>query len=726
MSAYTEGAQRARKARLEGIGGRMMAVYGALILSTVIVLLSMIWSNFARHNERESVRLSVSIASAVSAGAERVILSGKHHLKDYFDHYVEETDGVEFIVTYFSDGSMVNSGESVPMSTLSQATMAQGKDELPAPRYSIQDVELMGRPIREITTSFTSGFGGEFAGKLRIGISRENEFASQRLILSRIGLVGAAVSLIALLFLRFASRRMAAPVVEISGEFTGLLEHAPLGVLIQDQDGVVIRASRKAEDVFGADLVERGAVVYELFEPTKADEWEAEGNALIIGELPLIHRERTILVDGEARTFTFIRFALRGMSGGGANLCTIFVDITQNRELEDHLVQSHRMESLGQFAGGVAHDFNNVIAAVLGYSEMLLQDAEPGSRAERYSESIVKSCDRGRDLAARLLAFGRGPQMEQERHDLNQLLGGFELFLRRLLPSDMSFELVLGPPRILPVFVDTAQIERVLMNLVSNARDALGVEGHIVLTTRECEVGEGGTPDDLGLPPGRYAELCVEDDGCGIAPDQLAGIFDPFASTKSGADDTGLGLTISRSIISRHGGAISVDSERGKGTVFTIRLPLVAGSAPLSTEPIVQAEWSGPPDGTRALVVEDDDEVRFFVGQCLRDLGFDVIDVSDGEQGLAAFEEASNNGRTIELVVTDVVMPRLGGIPMIRQLRRRAPQMSFVFMTAYDGNALEELEFPAEEMFVLRKPFMIAQLRERVAAALAWKSATQS
>jgi PAS domain S-box-containing protein len=372
-------------------------------------------------------------------------------------------------------------------------------------------------------------------------------------------------------------------------------------------------------------------------------------------------------------------------------------DLSERRRAEDHVRQAQKMEAVGRLAGGVAHDFNNMMMIIIGFADFLCHAIDADDPRRRDAEEIRKAAERAAGLTRQLLAFGRQQMVRPQVVDLNGVVGDMELMLRPLLGEDIA--LVTSLPPVGPVRADRGQLEQVLMNLALNARDAMAGGGRLAIETRSVELGEeeGYRRFGLEIPAGCYVRLVVRDTGEGMNAETKARIFEPFFSTKPPAQNTGLGLSVVYGIVSQSGGYVTVDSQPGQGTAFTIWLPEGEGA----TEKVAQPD-AAPARGTeRILVVEDESAVRLLAARVLTEAGYTVLVASSGREAL----DLVNSGGEVDAVVTDVVMPDMGGAELAEHLRETAPALPILFMSGYTGTDVLRRGFNEEGVPFLQKPF---------------------
>ncbi len=379
--------------------------------------------------------------------------------------------------------------------------------------------------------------------------------------------------------------------------------------------------------------------------------------------------------------------------------------------LEAQLRQAQKMEAIGGLAGGVAHDFNNILTAVLGYADLMLDSLKEGDPLRHEVTEIVKAAERGARLTQQLLAFSRRQVLEPRVIDLNEVVEGISSMLRRLIGENVELATVLArePVR---TFADPGKVEQVLMNLVVNARDAMRGGGRVTVRTDCVDLSEEFCLMHAGSRPGPQASLCVEDTGTGMDSATLARIFEPFFTTKEKGKGTGLGLATVYGIVKQTGGAIVVESERGKGTTFRIFLPRAAAAAPQAEPAEERPSGRGAARGRETvLLVEDEEVVRTLVSDVLRLHGYDVLVAQTGE---AALEAAEARGAPLDLLVTDLVLPGFGGVELANRLRERFPALVVLFVSGYAERDAESRGVALPGAAFLQKPFSPGVLTRRV------------
>ncbi len=380
-------------------------------------------------------------------------------------------------------------------------------------------------------------------------------------------------------------------------------------------------------------------------------------------------------------------------------------DITERAQLREQLAQAQKMEAIGQLAGGVAHDFNNYLTVIEGYSQLLLPTFEAGDRRRERVEEIWKAAEASAALTSQLLAFSRREVVAPRVVDLGETIMQMQSMLRRVLGEDVRVTTSVSEHPV-KVLVDPAQMQQVLMNLAVNARDAMPDGGSLEIRSNAIVVDHELPGRITSVPPGRYAVIAVKDTGQGMDEAVIQRIFDPFFTTKSAGHGTGLGLAVVYGIVQRDGGFIDVDSAPGRGTTVSIYLPQTTVDAIAeAVSPGKVADW---PSGTETiLVVEDEPSILDLTEELLARQGYRVLTAVDGEDALAV--AAAHEGE-IDLVISDVVMPRLGGGAMAARLRRSHPDLRVLFVSGYTDDAILRQGIASDTAEFLRKPYSLAEL----------------
>jgi PAS domain S-box-containing protein len=397
---------------------------------------------------------------------------------------------------------------------------------------------------------------------------------------------------------------------------------------------------------------------------------------------------------------------------GHAGRLVVAHDVTERKRLEAQLVQSQKLEAVGQLAAGVAHDFNNLLNVITGYSELLLRSLPAGGTDRERTEQVRRAAERGAGLTRQLLAFSRRQVLEPRVLDLNAALADVQSMLTRLIGEDIRIVTAFDPG-LGRVFADPGQMEQVLVNLVVNARDAMPAGGALVLETSNVDLDETYARTHPGSTVGPHVRLAVSDTGHGMDAATASRVFEPFFTTKPRGKGTGLGLATVHGIVQQSGGHVDVYSEPGHGSTFKIYLPRVEGQEAAPADDVVRVE---PQRGSETIVlVEDEDGLRALIREVLEDAGYRVVEAADPERGLAAVRAET---RGIDLLMTDVILPQMRGNELADRVREISPQARVLFMSGYTDEAIGQHAVLAPGSPFLQKPFSLAALLAKVRAVL--------
>jgi nitrogen-specific signal transduction histidine kinase len=391
-------------------------------------------------------------------------------------------------------------------------------------------------------------------------------------------------------------------------------------------------------------------------------------------------------------------------------------DLTERRRLEDQLRQSQKMEAVGRLAGGVAHDFNNVLTVVKSFSDFLLEDLDKLDPRRADVEEIAKAADRAAALTRKLLAFSRKQVMRPEPLDLNAVVTGMERMLERLIGEDVRVVTSLEPG-LLAVEADPSSIEQAILNLAVNARDAMPDGGILTIRTKNETLEKADAA--WAIRPGRYAMLSVSDTGHGMDVTTQARVFEPFFTTKPQGQGTGLGLAMVYGIVKQSGGHVWVESKPDEGTTFTVYLPqpsqVDAGAFRAGPRAAGEPHPAHARGGETILLVDDEEAVRSSARRALERAGYDVIAASDGSDALRLFTEHDGG---IHMVVTDVVMPGLSGRELVGRLRIMRPKLRVLFVSGYTEEGVRRQGVLEPGAAYLEKPFTPEKLLRKVREVL--------
>jgi two-component system, cell cycle sensor histidine kinase and response regulator CckA len=501
--------------------------------------------------------------------------------------------------------------------------------------------------------------------------------------------------------------------------FARFFNQTPMAIAAVDRDGRTIRANaafvRLRRDALGANDDARS-----IYSGVVEREREAVRDAIAQaaqGKTDIAPIDLTLAGEGDRTARFFVCSAEEDTDQVCAHIFAM--DTTEQRTLEHNFNQSQKMQAIGQLAGGVAHDFNNVLTAIIGYSDLLLANHRPTDPSFQDIMQIRQNANRAAGLVRQLLAFSRRQTLRPQVMQLGEVLSDLQMLLRRLVGEKVELEVRHGRDLWL-VKADLNQFEQVIVNLVVNSRDAMPEGGRILVKTRNVGADEISQFGEKSLAPADYVMTEVEDTGHGIPEAIRDKVFEPFFTTKEVGKGTGLGLSMVYGIVKQTGGWVFCDSQVGIGTTFRILLPRHIPSDKPEEEETAKEETKAPaPDLTgrgTILLVEDEDAVRAFGARALASRGYTVLEACSGADALRVVEEA---GELIDLVVSDVVMPEMDGPTMFGELRKRGVKCKGGFVSGYAEDAFAKNLPDGEDFGFLPKPFTLKQLVEAVKSSLA-------
>jgi PAS domain S-box-containing protein len=486
--------------------------------------------------------------------------------------------------------------------------------------------------------------------------------------------------------------------VEVNGAFTALSGYTREEALSQNTVGLDVWADLKDRDRILAEVLSGGAAV------DQEVRFRTKSGGLITGLLYV----QQILLNGELHLLASIK-----------DMTEFRRAETQREKLQMQLNQAQKMESIGRLAGGVAHDLNNLLSPILGYGEMLLEDAPSGDFHRNSIEEIVKAGKRAQSLVRQLLAFSRRQPLQFQPVDINDLLEDFKTLLRRTIREniDIRTSLAASLPRING---DIGQLEQVVMNIAINSQDAMPEGGSLDIETAVVELDQAYAEQKNGVKPGSYVRIAVSDTGPGMDRGVLESIFEPFFTTKDKGKGTGLGMSTAYGIVKQHGGNIWAYSEVGIGSTIKIYLP-VGEKSPNASVPSSQEE-KAVKGSERVLLVEDERQVRELASMILEKYGYDVLVAQNGREALSLLNECGDGP---ELVLTDVIMPDMNGRELFERISAVRPGVKVLYMSGYTEDVIGRHGVIDPRVNFIEKPFSVQALTSKVREALEKQGAAQ-
>jgi len=496
-------------------------------------------------------------------------------------------------------------------------------------------------------------------------------------------------------------------------QYLSIFKNSPLGVLLIDGDGVVVQASPAAAALLKADEESlSGTAFLELMHEQDRQKVEFQLDALLDGTLPKVALDSSLQT--LHRTHVPVRLHISKAEGPYALdplVVCLLEDISERKALEHQLRTVARIESIGRLAGGIAHDFNNLVTVINGHAEMLLAETPESDLRHSDLTEILNAGERAAALTNQLLAFSRRTVQESTILDVNEVVQGLRSILERTLGEDVRFVLDLGDLEH-RALADQSQLEQVILNLAVNARDAMPRGGTLTLRTRDWVMDQTFTTNRPGSVPGDYLRVTVEDTGVGMSDEVLHHIFEPFFTTKAPGSGTGLGLATVYGIVKQTQAYVDVESTPGEGTTFHVYLP--ASDLQSADEP----ERAGIPTSGGSetiLLVEDEEAVRSLAQRILGLQGYRVFTASNGEEGLRLARQIAGK---LDLLVTDVIMPVLGGRELAERLQEHQPGLKTLFISGYPDDALLRYGMERGKVQLLYKPFTAGEFARRVRGVL--------
>jgi PAS domain S-box-containing protein len=489
-----------------------------------------------------------------------------------------------------------------------------------------------------------------------------------------------------------------------------VIQASPLAIVAMDLQSNVLSWNSSAERIFGWSG-EEALGRPPLFIPAEQlEEFRTKIEGASSGEMIAGLERQRQRKDGTAVDVAIWTAPLKGTAGSIAGIIMAIADISEKKKLEEQLRHSQKMEAVGRLAGGVAHDFNNLLTIINGYGHMMLESFNPSDRLRTHAEQILKAGNQAAALTSQLLAFSRRQVIHPKPVDLNHVITNIEKMLRRVIGEDIVMHTVMSP-ELARVKADPNQVEQVLINLVANARDAMPRGGTLRIATENVTVAANEGGDLADIAPGPYVRLTVADTGEGMDADTKSHLFEPFFTTQERGKGTGLGLSSVYGSVRQNDGGISVWSERGKGTIFCIYLPQLADAAE-TDEKLPQRNGTCRGHET-ILLVEDEAPLRRMLREALANAGYQVLEANDGSDALRRWEQ---DARSIDLLLTDVVMPLLNGRELARRLAAAAPRMQVLYMSGYADDVIAYHGMLDAGTNLIQKPFLpdalLAKVRE--------------
>jgi PAS domain S-box-containing protein len=488
---------------------------------------------------------------------------------------------------------------------------------------------------------------------------------------------------------------------ESRSRLASIIDSSEDAILSKDLNGMITSWNKGAERIYGYSPEEVVGKHIALLTPLdRPDEISEILQKIARGESTEHYESVRVTKDGRHLSMSISVSPLRNAAGEIVGASAIARDITTQKRTEGQLRQSQKMEAIGRLAGGVAHDFNNILGIINACSEFLRDRIDPASEPSVYVENIKKAIERGRSLTKQMMAFSRTSAVQPRILDLNERLREISKLLRPLLGEDIEI-LIVPRSATAVVEMDPGQLDQIVVNLAVNARDAMPRGGKFILETGTVRFDEGFAEQQQEMAAGKYVLLTLSDTGSGMDEATVSRIFEPFFTTKEAGKGTGLGLATVYGIVKQSGGHILVYSEPGQGTTFKIYLPSAEHKIGIASRP--EAETASlKRKGATILLVEDDEIMRSLTRKLLEENGYTVVEADDGK---SALEWVESHPEPIDLLLTDVVMRRMSGPELVERLEASRPNLKVVYMSGYTGELMANREVLKAGVTLLEKPF---------------------
>jgi len=493
--------------------------------------------------------------------------------------------------------------------------------------------------------------------------------------------------------------------------FAAFMRHLPGVAFMKNREGLYVYYNEAAQGLFQLDPEDfLGKTDYEVWPVEYAERFVANDRE-VIRTKTLVETVDPVPHKHAVHHWLIYRFPILDEHDEVQFIGGVGVDITERRQLEDQLRQSQKMEAIGRLAGGVAHDFNNLLTVISGYGHMIMRDLPHDDPLHSCVEEVLKAASRATSLTNQLLAFSRRQVIQPKILDLNALVANMDRMLRRVIGEHIELETVLSPG-IGGVKADAGQLEQVIMNLAVNARDAMSEGGKLSIRTSNVDVRRSSRVH-ADVRPGSYVRLTVADTGKGMDAEIMVHLFEPFYTSKETGKGTGLGLSTVYGIVKQSGGEIVVESEPGRGAIFNIYLPRITDLT--HRAPTAQGERPVRAGTETILLVEDEIGVRHLVREMLHRLGYKIHEASSGADAVRIFAQHQN---TIDLLLTDVIMPQMSGRELAERLKALQPLLKVLYISGYTDDMLAHHGVLESNVYLLQKPFAPDELAKKLREVL--------
>ncbi len=665
---------------------KLLFSFGAVVfLLIVVVFASSNWL-FLRAEKKNINQLAKTVTRVVSHSLSSASFSGKHHTRNLVQEMVQENVRLSYIAVqnleglYFAHSDPSQNDKPVIGDDAASAVRVITSENQVILYRTVDKLSIL-----EVVTPFRSGYEQQIMGVVRVGISLEESNADLKITRLYLLLVSIALACISIFIIIRISRHYGGPVQQMAQTLQGIMDHAPMAIFMQVEDGTLVRSNLEFQKLFGSDAGRNFPQDLVLDQPI-----------FVLNKR--IRTEIQLNIGDEERTVLVSKFPVGyGKDELNPVFCTFLFDITATRDLENQLRQSQKMEAIGHLAGGVAHDFNNLLTGIIGYADLSRMMVQGNQELEDYLDQLLIAANRAAQLTQGLLAFSRKQVIDPKPVDLNLIVDRMESLLKRVIGEDIVLTAKLKPTPVI-ILADAPQIEQIILNLATNSRDAMPKGGSLIISTSLTTITENDHRHPK-LNTGDYVVLEVTDTGCGIAPEDQNQVFEPFFTTKEVGKGTGLGLSMVYGIIKQHGGQILLESRPGHGTTIKVVLPIAGAEQTTDQRASTPQKITGGKE--KVLLVEDEAFVRILLEKFLRDAGYEVLTAEDGRAGLELFKAQVDS---INLVLLDVIMPRMNGHEASTRMLEIRPELKVLFISGYTANHIKQHTRIEGNLNILYKP----------------------
>ncbi len=714
--------EQMKSERIKEFDKKIALSFGAIVLLMMLMAVGITVFLFNKLQQREEDRLSSTIAMVMSQSINKVSFSGKYQMRLLVEQMLTRVPELVYISVESKDNIILAHSDPVMNDrALPNEETIYNQNCLDIGKPFIRDQQHNQLDVKEVTLPYQGGFNDETIGVVKIAINLKEVRKAQKYNLIIVFIISAVLTLLAIALIVMISRYFGKSIRSLAYQLEGILDHAPIGIIISDQSGKIHVHGQKIDDLTG--LNQKFSAIDELYHlvgSLKEEKNLKELDSKVIVDGQSLGMEINGSIHQRDYYWQISKFPIaHDINNQVTLICTFIHDISERKKteverenLQNQLLQSRKMESVGRLAGGVAHDFNNMLSAIIGYSQLMLLSFKEDTQNYQYLNEILKAANRSADLTRQLLAFARKQEINPQILLLNNMVESMLNMLQRLIGEHIRLEWKPGE-YLGAVKIDPSQVDQIIANLTVNARDAIDDTGTITIETANIIIDEEFLKQNKEAMPGEYVMLSVIDDGCGIEPKDLEQIFEPFFTTKELGQGTGLGLATVYGIVKQNNGFIQVNSKKNKGTSFRVYFPRFESK----DSGITLEKDNEIPQGSneKILLVEDEEAVLNFTKEVLEHLGYQVFGISNAPDAL---DICRQNREKFDLLLTDVIMPEMNGKELAIQAQLAQPGIKCIYMSGYTSNVIAKHGVFEGSFHFLQKPFTIPTLAQLVHSVL--------